>query len=86
MTREEAAKILSEIWYLTEKDAEAVDVAIKALNRPTGQWDWDDEGYYCSECRRHVYGCIGEVLDESYKWCPYCGADMNSRYAEQSEG
>ncbi len=39
MTKEEAAKILSEIWgvdyhyYLTEREACAVDMAIKALNR-----------------------------------------------------
>ena len=39
MTREEAAKILSEIWYLTEKDAEAVDMAIKALKRPNYCWN-----------------------------------------------
>ncbi len=33
MTREEAAKILNEIWPLTERQAEAMDVAIEVLKQ-----------------------------------------------------
>ena len=41
MTNEEAKKILKEIWSLTERQAEAVDVAIEALEQSElkkGKW------------------------------------------------
>ena len=41
-----------------------------------GKWIWDDEGYYCSECFHHAYGCTGEEMSGIYLYCPRCGARM----------
>lgn len=75
MTREEAAKTLTELWYLTEKDAEAVDMAIEALKSnkcespvkiyPDGKNELDPCEYELVEKRRN---CTVEVLK-----CKKCG-------------
>ena len=39
-------------------------------------WIWDDEGYHCSKCFFHAYGCTGEILSGDFLYCPHCGADM----------
>lgn len=45
--------------------------------RKTGYWEWvDDMDYRCSVCHTYAYGCLGEVLEGHYKYCPYCGAEM----------
>jgi len=89
MTREEAKEILTELWgvynqdYLTDKESEAVEMAIEALREPEkkkGKWlDVPDPyGFFdtipvCSEC-----GCTTK-LRETYKYCPHCGAEMEGR-------
>lgn len=76
MTREEASKILHALWriyhhYLTEKEAEAVDTAIKALKQPEQKkGKWIDLGGIseCSICHERSC-CAGN-------YCPDCGAKM----------
>ena len=40
------------------------------------KWIWDDEGYHCSKCFFHAYGCTGEILSGDFQYCPHCGSDM----------
>ena len=44
--------------------------------RRKGKWIWDDEGYHCSLCGFHAHGNTLECLDGTYRYCPWCGADM----------
>lgn len=46
--------------------------------RKKGKWIWDDEGYHCSECWFHAHGNTLECMDGTYKYCPSCGAEMES--------
>lgn len=50
--------------------------AADAVERKPGVWIWDDEGYHCSECFFHAYGCTEEILSGDYHFCPHCGASM----------
>lgn len=44
--------------------------------RKKGKWEWDaEEGYWCSECKEYVYGCTEEIMEGSYKFCPFCGSE-----------
>lgn len=85
MTVEKAIEILSDVGDINRccaEDAEALDMAIKALEqqptRPTGRWiekeDYNLDTYYeCSECGADY--CIeGDIL--IHKYCPNCGARM----------
>ena len=52
---------------------------LKAIpGRPKGKWIWDEfvGAYRCTECDRYAFGCTGEVIDGSFKFCPYCGTEM----------
>lgn len=47
--------------------------------RPKGKWipihplqEDDDGAYICSNCEHGDWDC-----DTSYKYCPFCGAEMN---------
>lgn len=47
------------------------------VQRKSGVWEYvDDIGYRCSVCHTYAYGCLGEVIDGHYKFCPFCGAKM----------
>ena len=79
MTNEEASKILHVLWvyyhhYLTEKEAEAVDMAIEALKQPEqkkGVWMMNTGlGTMCSNCYYKL-----ETTGLPSK-CPCCGANM----------
>lgn len=50
--------------------------------RKTGRWIWDYEGYYCSECFCHAYGCTNECLSGEWHYCPKCGAKMEGEQDE----
>lgn len=88
MTTKDAIKHLSDkIDYAEQCDDKWVDsVSIKALyiavramaeERKKGKWEYvDDVDYRCSVCHKYAYGCLGEVLSGQYKYCPYCGAEM----------
>lgn len=61
-SREECAMILHEVPSQPE--------------RKKGKWEWDaEEGYWCSECKEYAYGCTGEIMEGSYKFCPFCGSE-----------
>ena len=67
MTRKEASKILYALWriyhhYLTEKEAEAVDMAIEALKQPVE--------YRCRICKS-----LNNIRVYDY-YCPKCGTKM----------
>lgn len=87
MTREEAAKILSEMWKITEKEAEAVDMAIEALKRPTGHWEevrdmWGDTLWRCDRCGIEWTFIEGDPIDNGTYYCPNCGAKMDVKENE----
>ena len=57
--------------YLKQK--EAYDLAIKALERPKGEWiRQDDKWIQCSNCKDGLYG----ISITGFEYCPFCGADM----------
>lgn len=60
-----------------DNDNEALDLAIKALERPQGKWidDSKEDSYYanCSHCDYQ----IDTHYERGYlNYCPNCGADM----------
>ena len=90
MTREEAIEkiraILEEctedenaVCYVTSYDADALDMAIKALEKESrkGHWiDYSDEGYVeCPICRTAT-NCCGNI--SALHFCFSCGAEMES--------
>lgn len=80
MTNEYAAEIIkayqarlkASCSNLLDRDIEAFDVALRALDRPSGKWVVAGEGtthyYACSNC-----GCAGDFSDD---YCRHCGSDM----------
>ena len=81
MTLEQAYKILTEHTrqYVPMYDAEALEVAIKAVEAQMGgnadttaHWYINPDGYYpqCSNCWEEPHS--GELTDQ----CPNCGAKM----------
>lgn len=61
----------------TEEDVtRLLTLAAEVVGRKLGVWIWDDEGYHCSECFFHAYGCTEEILNGDYYFCPHCGAIM----------
>lgn len=89
MTREEAAQTIYGLilrsdesedgCYIYSDEINALNMAIKVLEQPEqkkGKWEWDaEEGYWCSECKEYVYGCTAEIMEGSYKFCPFCGSE-----------
>lgn len=91
MKREEASEIINGYFFYTvlprcngkvvnsRKLEEAIKMALEALKQPErnkGKWEWDaEEGYWCSECKEYVYGCTEEIMEGSYKFCPFCGSE-----------
>lgn len=91
MTREEALEVFSAVkersehfkecgcrfplWTITERDEEAIDMAIEALSADAVQGEWIDveNEPYC-ECS--VCGAYIDNLDDDYAFCPRCGARM----------
>ena len=85
MTVEKAIEILSDVGDINRccaEDAEALDMAIKALEQQpkTGHWILLDEcsnsGYYCSECHKKVIKEGWSKTVKKVKYCPNCGAKM----------
>ena len=77
MTAEKAIEILSDVGDINRccaEDAEALDMAIKALKRPTSRWSRQTDTYHdyyeCENCG------IGVGLDDVRNFCPNCGAKM----------
>lgn len=46
--------------------------------RKVGKWKHDDESpsYYCSHCGHHAYGSFSKIYTGEYRYCPFCGAEM----------
>lgn len=84
MTREEAIFILRGKRDISgEKTAEALDMAIKALEQEpkTGHWIGIDEepheDYECNRCGYVVSTYTANIEPHTeYKYCPNCGARM----------
>lgn len=77
MTREEAKKILTEIWSLTEKQMEAVNVAIEALEQTERKTD-----IRMSRCSKCGYKLKTTLLLPSLglsSRCPICGAKIAAK-------
>ena len=68
----------------TEFHDKCMEIEIKKrfdleLKEKHGHWEWheDNREWYCSECKRFVYGVSLEVYSGEYKFCPHCGARMD---------
>lgn len=76
MTENEASFILANIDRRVCDDelSDALDMAIKALKRPTSRWSRQTDTYHdyyeCENCG------IGVGLDDVRNFCPNCGARM----------
>ena len=78
MTNKEAIANLNRLYGMVAPDIQrSLDVAIKALERPQGEWictfhstfpQYASDEYRCSICNG-----IGGKVD---KFCKHCGADM----------
>lgn len=83
MTNKEAIEILTHTYMLSKERQQALDLAIKALEkRPKGKWieHYDSqEGFTWLTCSR----CMEKAYEEGYNYCPNCGADM--RGEEENE-
>ena len=88
MTRAKAIEALKAIRVYARMDEyEALDMAIEALEQPHGrfgEWiddepDIDDWSYKKGNLPRHCSVCghrAGKFKYKTYKFCPWCGADM----------
>ena len=63
-----------------EKADEALDIAIKALEQPQGEWLADKVAFHlvCNQCGCALRQLKSEVFegDYDYNFCPNCGAEM----------
>ena len=71
----DAVRPYHEVWQAV-KDLPSV----KPI-RPKGKWiHWDENEYgntaECSECKGAFYACDGGRVEDIYKYCPNCGAEM----------
>lgn len=83
MTREKAAKILNRFFSCIifprcsgkRMLKEAVDTAFEALKQPEQKkGKWIDARDHCGEFL--CSNCHETNINNSYKYCPYCGAEM----------
>lgn len=90
MTRKEAVKRIKMILkdcaegeislcYVTPYDADALHMAIKALEQEqkTGRWIFVDKAHehaHCSECD---YGNVDLFNGRPHNYCPNCGTKMD---------
>lgn len=91
MTREEAIEQLYNILFnnyrSAEKDKEALDMAIKALEQEPKKGKWIDCWRNLNN-PKHIWwgGCICSICNEKtnayYNFCPNCGSKME-REAEE---
>lgn len=66
----------SGVW-VRYRDVERLLRTAPVVERKKGKWEYvDDVDYRCSVCHKYAYGCLGEILSGQYKYCPYCGAEM----------
>lgn len=73
MTNSEAIANLNHIYGFVSPDIQrSLDVAFKAMERPQGEWHWNEQGYfYCNKCNRQPRDQYAVT-----NFCPNCGADM----------
>lgn len=83
MTNKEAIKILNTLYSADVYENEALDLAIKALEkRPQGEWIKVDDNVrsQCSECG-FKYADYRILLN----FCPNCGAKMTKEAENDNE-
>ena len=84
MNNERAIEVLKNyvgcyLGNLSGEEYEALELAIKALERPQGEWVDTNSGYKCSVC-----GESNDYAYDEYKhkftdyYCPNCGAKMTN--------
>lgn len=87
MTNKEAIYIINNrlnTYYCTDEDLEALNLAIKALEKAQGKWI--DTGYM-EEYWAEEYQCsICGAKDHWHKYCPNCGAYMGKTESEDYMG
>ncbi len=90
MTRKEAIDILKKNYpdNCYELLREAVDMAIKALDRPAGHWEevrdmWGDTLWRCDCCGIEWVFIEGNPMDNGTNYCPNCGAKMDGKENEE---
>lgn len=92
MTRAKAMETLKAIRVYARMDEyEALNMAIEALEQPHGRFgEWIDDEPNVSDwsCKkgnlpRHCSVCghrAGKFKYKTYKFCPWCGADMRGEF------
>ena len=87
MTKKQSIDYLKDLWnevYNEDSDgynyAEAIDMAIEALQAEAAQGEWIEEGEYaeCSMCGAHSGTQFDgvEPIPLKTNYCPNCGAKM----------
>ena len=71
---------------------EALDIAIKEIERPRGEWksvtknnsfDLEVTCYECSVCKKSSIPQMHILIFEKLDFCPNCGASMRKEGAEE---
>lgn len=39
-------------------------------------WIWDDDGFYSTECGQTFWFNTGDIKENKFKFCPYCGGKI----------
>ena len=81
MNNERAIEILKNyvgcyLGHLSDEEFVALELAIKALERPQGEWIIDGHHIRCNKCNEYICNADREGNKIPDNFCPNCGADM----------
>lgn len=85
MSNEEVIEVLKGLVFgsfdrTTRKERQALDLAIKALERPHGEWIWDSDFFaFGNPYGTYRCSCCGGHSSDKYPYCFWCGADMRGK-------
>lgn len=76
-------KEISDLDYIRHLEAENV----KLKENKTCGWK-DDGAFFDTQCGKHIYGGDNgfedvDMRDTSFKFCPYCGREINKSKEQQ---